>query len=148
MSWDTQSRQYFYDMMGGDAGAKNREEQAILHGHELSVPGEQGQTRANRAAVNAWGNRLAGFTDKKIGYSSSMPLPNLDVLDKQALTTASNIGILGNAAVKAAAALEALPEKINSMINGKPSASPSKKSFDIAPGYAIGATPFSYGTAR
>jgi hypothetical protein len=134
MSWDPESRQTYYNMRGGDAGAHNREEQFLLRGRSMTVAQEQAQAAGNRSAVNAWGNRIGGFTAAAVGNSSGMPLPNLDALDQQALKTATNLNLLGTGAAMAAAALGKLTDKLNAIAN--PNA--PKKSFDLSSGHALG----------
>ncbi len=138
MSWDESSRKTFYDMRGGDAGAKNREEQWLLRGRGLTVAGEQTQAGRNRAAVDAWGRRKDTFTSKALGDSSSMPLPNLSSLDKQALTTAASIGSLGKSADGVTAALGRLESRLNGLNPGS-SPPPASKGFDVSSGHSLGA---------
>jgi TP901 family phage tail tape measure protein len=142
MSWGTDSRQTYYQMRGGDAGAKTREELGQLDqsGYGNVTPGQEAaEAKKNREDVKQWGARIGAMTTGKIGDSSGMPLPNLDALDKQALTTTASLNLLGNSANAAAAALA----KIAALVPGGSSRTnaPAAKSFDISAGHALGSAP-------
>jgi TP901 family phage tail tape measure protein len=57
MSMDPESRQMYYQLHGGEAGAKNREEQWLTAREGLTVEGQQSQADRDRKDVKKWGDR-------------------------------------------------------------------------------------------
>ena len=129
MSWDESARQTYYQMRGGDAGAKNREEMGLLNrnGYGNVSPAQQSRdSQANRGAVKNWGDQIP-------------LLPPLGALEKQAMATATSVGLLGGKALDVVSALTRLEMKLNAIAGGGANPAPTpRKSFDVSTGHALG----------
>lgn len=136
MSLDPDSRRMFYDLRGGDAGAKNREEQFLLRGLGLSVSGQQGQAAADRSAVNGWQGRLPN----PVAGMPGLGLPKEDPFMTQAMKSAAVLSDFTKGLLTATNALDFLTKKIASMPGGAPASTPSTPAprLGVSGGFSLG----------
>lgn len=139
MSWDPEMRKMFYELHGGEAGAKNREEQALL-GADKSVPrtlaGAQNQAHRDQAQVDFWRHRMNGDTARAMSHLPAMDLPDLT----RAKVAAAQVSALGTAANATANALRNLTKAVgdfgDKIMGRKPATAPS---IGLSPGFSLGA---------
>jgi len=141
MSMDPEARRFYYEQRGGEAGARNREEQALLRGRDLTVTGEQAQAGRDRAEVNRWSaaqrNPVAGM--------AGLPPPASDPLMTQAMKSAAALSEFTTRLLTASDAMAAFTEALSRVQGGSPApAAPPpapSRGLDISPGHALGSTP-------
>jgi hypothetical protein len=134
MALDPESRRMYYDLHGGEAGAKNREGQWLLRGQQLTETGEQTQRFQDRQNISRWGARVPN----PVKGMGGLPLPGEDPVLKAAM---KSLGALGAAADGVTSALGRLENKLNSMTGGggKPaSALPPAPKLGVSAGHALG----------
>ncbi len=138
MSMDPESRRFYYDLHGGEPGAKNREEQWLLGGMALSVAGQQGQMHADRSAYRSWLNRLPNPVEGMPGLA----LPKMDPLMDQAAKSAAALSDFAKQLLTTNDALKTLAQTLGQM-NGHASAPSAPANppprHNISAGHALGA---------
>jgi len=139
MSLDPELRRHYYDQRGGEAGAKNREEQAIFRGWHLDVPGEQAQAKGDRKDTDKW---IAAQNNPTAGMPG-LPPPKTDELLTQAMRSAQALSDFTGRLLSATNAVGALSDAIARLTPGGTQANhPGTPAphMDISSGHALGAT--------
>lgn len=140
MSLDPESRRMYYEQHGGDAGAKNREEQWLLRGSALTLPGEHGQAAQDRRETNRWGAKLP---NPMAGLPGLKP-PDNDPVLTQAMKSAQALSDFTGKLLTASHALETLNQALAKMGVSvpAPAATPATPppAADLSSGYAPAAT--------
>ena len=145
MSWDPSMRQMYYQMRGGEPGAKNREEQWLLgHGGVArTYRGETDQADRDQEQINTWRGRTAGDTGRALGRFPALPLPDEVSAGRRAT---EQIAALGSAAGVTTMVLNmvngALTEFLTTLTHGAPFKAEADRvsNVNLMPGgFALGA---------
>lgn len=141
MALDPETRRMVYDLHGGEAGAKNREEQFLLQPSALSLRAQQYQAIGDRANTSKWQRALP---NPVAGLPGLNP-PNDDPVMTQAYKSAAALGEFSKKLLtETLPALDLLKAKIESIGTGggsKPSPSAPAPRLDVSGGHALGSQP-------
>jgi len=146
MSWSPEMKQIYYASRGGEAGAKNREEQWLLGG-DGRVPrpaaGEFQQSQNNQAQIDQWRQRVGGDTSRAMAGLPQLPLPG-DALADAAKVSTLQVTALGSAAGLTANILAqvngALTQFMTLLQGGGKQPLPGPR-LGLATGFSLGAQP-------
>lgn len=143
MSLDPQTRRFYMDLHGGEAGMRNTEERNILRGQHLTVTGEQAQSKRDRDETSRWVGKQKNPTAGMPGLNP----PKDDPLMTQAYKSAQALSEFTTQLVTATNALASLDAALRGLNSGgtpAPSGGRSPRSappVDVSPGHALGAQP-------
>lgn len=144
MSWSPDMKQMYYQQHGGDAGAKNREEQGLLGaaGVDGSYAGEISQGKKDQTQIDKWRKRVGsdavgagvGLPSLTLPGQSQMQLvlQNLQVMGSHFTTTSSILRMVNGALMD-----------FLKTLNGGDAFKQTRQNISnpgLAPGWALGAT--------
>ncbi|MFP5250240.1 MAG: hypothetical protein ACLGP3_10485, partial [Acidobacteriota bacterium] len=138
MALDPETRRMVYDLHGGEAGAKNREEQWLFRHAGLSVAGQQAQAAGDRAATIRWQRALPNPVAGMPGLNP----PKDDPMMTQAYKSAAALGEFTKELLAATDALKLLSQikSKNGITMPTPAAAPAPR-LNLSPGAALGSQP-------